>query len=77
MALCHRLGEELLVTSNSTVYWKIRRIFVLSCAYCRPHRRENRDRWCKHGRNQRYKDVHKGSKSRMRTIRDLRFWEVA
>jgi hypothetical protein len=37
----HRLGEELAVTENPTVYWKIRRGKVLSCSYCKPHRVEN------------------------------------
>ena len=71
----HRFGKELLATYNPTVYWKIRRIFVLSCAYCQPHRGQDNP-WSRHARTDRYKDVRKGRTTAVRSIRDPRYWEV-
>jgi hypothetical protein len=71
----HRRREELLETSHPAVYWKIRRTFVLSCGYCRPHYMENQGRRPRHGRNDRYKDQRTGRCAGIRTIRDPRFWE--
>ncbi len=63
MTTHHRLNEELLATSHPTVYWKIRRKLVLSCAYCSPHRNENQGRRPKRDR---YKDRRKGGRARIR-----------
>jgi hypothetical protein len=71
----HRFGEELLATSNPTVYWKIRRMRILSCAYCPPHRGQDNP-WSRHARTDRYKDVGKGRTAAARSIRDPRYWEV-
>jgi len=73
----HRRREELLKTSHSAVYWKIRRMVVLSCGYCRPHHMENQGRRPLHGRIDRYKDQRKGRCAGIRSIRDPRYWEQA
>ncbi len=68
-----RLSEELPITSNPAVYWKIRRRVVLECAYCAPHRGMDNE-WSRHARSDRYKSIRRGQRATIRTIRDPRFW---
>jgi len=73
----HRLIEELFETSNSTVYWKMRRRIVLDCSHCRPNRGHDNP-WSRHSRSDRYKNHRRSVLRRgLFTIRDPRFWEVA
>lgn len=44
-----RASEEYRTTDHPTVYNRLRRIFTLVCAYCRPHRYENLSTVRKHG----------------------------
>jgi hypothetical protein len=73
----HRPSELLRECSdaNATVIWKIRRRIVLCCAYCRPHRSENRPQNFR--RTDHYKAERKGRTKRgIRTVRDPRFWQA-
>jgi hypothetical protein len=65
MEVRHRAVEEVAVTSNATVYWKLRRQIVLSCSYCRPNGVDNGGR-SQRRFNDRYKDRRKGGCARRR-----------